>query len=234
MEDRIAARLSESSVFEGLTPEQIEQILPCVGYMVRHYGSQECVCGKGEKVRHLGLVLDGELTICDEGGGKRVEVGNIEKNGLFGEVAVLSSGSTLPHSVIASRDAQVLYLSGDFFLIPCGKACDKKQLHQEVLKNMLRLLSDRAVLLNKKIAYLTASDLKTKIAMYLCELYEVNRDTSFHMPLNRDRLADFFAVARPSLSRELIALKNQGVIDFYRSSVTILDLDALYGIARGE
>ena len=73
-----------------------------------------------------------------------------------------------------------------------------------------------------------------KIAMYLCELYELGNVTTFNMPLNRDQLAEFFSVARPSLSRELINLRNQNVIDFYRSSVKILDLGTLYRIARGE
>jgi len=161
-------------------------------------------------------------------------VANIEKNQLFGEAVMFSTSSRLPHRVIADQDAQVLYLSGDFFMNPCGKGdCEHKAAHQEIVKNMLRLLSDQAVLLNKKIAYLTAGDLKTKIAMYLCELYEVNGSTTFHMPLNRDRLAEFFAVARPSLSRELINLKNQGVIEFNRSNVKILDVQTLYRVSMG-
>lgn len=235
LDKSITALLSRNCIFEGLTAEQIDEILPCIAHRVCTYGEQECVYEKGDEVRDLGVVVRGKLMVCDQDvDGKVTAVQDVEPNGMFGEVVVFSTDGSLPHRVIATEGTQVLFLSGDFFLQQCGKECANKETHAEIVKNMLRFLSDKAILLNKKIAYLTAPDLKTKIAMYLCELYEVNRVATFNMPLNRDRLAEFFAVARPSLSRELINLKSQRVIDFYRSSVKILDVAALYRIARGE
>lgn len=232
--NEISHQLCQNTIFEGLTSEQITGMWPCIVAYVKNYGSQECVCRKGETVRDLGVVLDGELRVCNErADGKRVTVASIQKNQLLGEAVMFSTTSCLPHLVIAQRSAQVLYLSKNFFLTPCDKAgCAHKSAHQDIVKNMLRLLSDQAIYLNQKIAYLTATDLKTKVAMYLWELYESNNSKTFNMPLNRGRLAEFFAVARPSLSRELINLKNLGVIDFYRSSVKILDLKALDRLAH--
>lgn len=228
----ITAELCKNTIFEGLTQEQIEDILPCIVAAIKTYGSEECIYDKGETVHNLGVVLDGTLEVCYESAdGKRTTVSSIEKNELFGEAAMFATGSSVPHRIIAGKNAQVLYLSGNFFLSPCAKDCRRREAHQEIVKNMLRLLSDRTIMLNKKILYLTAPDLKTKIAMYLCELYEFSGSKTFNMPLNRDRLAEFFSVARPSLSREFVNLKNLGVIDFYRSGVEILDVDKLYEIA---
>lgn len=231
MDKNIAEQLCKNTIFAGLSPKQIEDILPCIVAAVKTYSHEECVLDKGDSVPCLGVVLEGTLSVSGEspGGGKAA---SIEENQLFGEAAVFASKSRLPHRVIAGEKARVLYLSGDFFLSACQKSCPGKGAHQEVMKNMLRLLSDRAVTLGKKIAYLTAPDLKTKIAMYLCELYELSGSETFFMPLNRDRLAEFFDVARPSLSRELVNLKGMGIIDFFRSSVRILDVPALYEIAN--
>jgi CRP-like cAMP-binding protein len=168
-------QLSRNTIFEGLTREQIADILPC---------------------------------IVDKA--KKQEAFSIE------------------------QDGEIVYLSGDFFLSPCSKACSRREEHQEIVRNMLRLLSDRTLMLNKKIHYLTAPDLKTKVAMYLCELYDACGSASFNMPLNRDRLAEFFSVARPSLSREFINLTSMGVIDFYRSGVTIFDIEKLRKIAANR
>lgn len=232
IDEAITAELCKNTIFEGLTQEQITGILPCIVDTVKTYGSEECVLDKGEPVHSLGVVLDGALKICDESpAGKRVTATSIGKNGLFGEAVMFATGAGLEHRVVADRDTQVLYLSGEFFLSPCGKDCARREAHRGIVKNILRLLSDRALLLGKKILYLTAPDLKTKIAMYLCELFELSGSRTFNMPLNRDRLAEFFSVARPSLSREFINLKNLGVIDFHRSSVEILDLAKLYEMA---
>lgn len=243
MDKKSTALLSKNCIFEGLTAEQINGILPCIVESERSFRDGECVYEKGAEVRDLGVVLGGKLLVQSENAdGSHASAGSIEPNGMFGELVVFSTDGVLPHRVVACGDTTVLFLSGDFFRQLCGggkgKDADKaaccREVHSEVVNNMLRMLSDKAILLGKKIAYLTAPDLKTKIAMYLCELYELSRVTTFNMPLNRDRLAEFFSVARPSLSRELINLKNQNVIDFYRSSVKILDLEALYAMARGE
>lgn len=224
-------RLHENTVFQGLTARQIADMLPCVALAVQRYGPRECVVEQGQTPRGLGMVLDGQLELWDGAGeGKPLDI--IGPGQLFGEAALASQGGET-QGVYCAGGAQVLYLSCAFFLSPCGRSCANKEAHQKVLGNMLRHLSDHTLSLRKKIAYLTADDLKTKIAMYLCELCQLNDSLTFHMPLNRDRLADYFAVARPSLSRELTNLKSMGLIDFHRSSVTIADLSALRAMARG-
>lgn len=235
IDQNIVSLLRQNSIFHGLTEEQIHEILPCIVHKLKAYDHAECVYEKGDEVHDLGIVVEGHLiAISEDAEGNITSRQTIEPNGVFGEVVVFSTNGSLPHKVIAADGTKVLFLSGEFFSQQCSKHCSNKEAHTEIVRNLLRLLSDNAIMLSKKIAYLTAPDLKTKIAMYLCELYEVNRVTTFNMPLNRDRLADFFSVARPSLSRELIHLKNQNIIDFYRSSVKILDLAALRRISRGE
>ncbi len=178
-------QLCRNTIFEGLTREQIADILPCIVSVIK-------TGGRGEQT---------------------------------------DAGAGMPDAFSIDINGSVVYLSGDFFLTPCVKDCSRREEHQEIVRNMLRLLSDKTLQLNKKILYLTAPDLKTKIAMYLCELYDACGSRTFNMPLNRDRLAEFFAVARPSLSRELVGLKNSGVIDFHRSGVTIHDVEKLREIA---
>lgn len=232
---KIAQLLAKNRIFKGLTPHQIDEMLPCIVQRIQTYHDKEYVYQKGEVVRDLGIVLKGGLMLAQY---ESDLTGNLPKtispNGMFGEMVVFSTSGSVPHGVIAQEETQVLFLSADFFLQQCGKDCVNKGMHAEVVRNLLQMLADNAIMLNKKITYLTAPDLKTKIAMYLCELYDLNGVITFNMPLNRDRLASFFSVARPSLSRELMNLKNQNMIDFYRSSVKILDLAALRQLARGE
>lgn len=51
------------------------------------------------------------------------------------------------------------------------------------------------------------------------------------MPMNRQELAEFLNVKRPSLSRELSNMQRDGIIDVYRSSVKILDMERLRELA---
>ncbi|MDL2234231.1 Crp/Fnr family transcriptional regulator [Ruminococcaceae bacterium OttesenSCG-928-L11] len=227
----LSDKLRDTPIFTGLSQDQIEQLLPCLDAGIREYAPNEYVYRKGCPMDSLCLVLEGKLLICRQAAdGDTSECA--ETNCICGEIDTLSSGGICTCDVMAVERTRVLFLSRDFFLSVCRKGCGSHAEHQQVVRNLLQQLSDKAQFLNRKVAYLTASDLKTKVAMYLCDLYEATGSPEFTMPLNRDRLAAFFSVARPSLSRELVNLKTQGLIDFHRSSVTLLDVDGLYQIAR--
>ena len=93
--------------------------------------------------------------------------------------------------------------------------------------NMLSVVSEKAINLNRKVEYLAMKSLRAKLSRFLLEQYKKAGKTMFVMPLNRSELSDFLNVSRPSLSREMCRMRDEGIIDFYRSSVQILDEEAL-------
>jgi CRP-like cAMP-binding protein len=96
---------------------------------------------------------------------------------------------------------------------------------------MLTILSDKIVMLNKKMSILNAESLKGRIAVYLLSLQQSSKRMVFDLPMNRQELAEFLNVKRPSLSRELSNMQRDGIIDVYRSSVKILDMERLRELA---
>jgi Mn-dependent DtxR family transcriptional regulator len=50
--------------------------------------------------------------------------------------------------------------------------------------------------------------------------------------MNRNQLADFLNVSRPSMSREMAKLKEEGVIDYKKNHIRIVDMDALTDMAE--
>jgi CRP-like cAMP-binding protein len=69
--------------------------------------------------------------------------------------------------------------------------------------------------------------MREKLASYLLEQSEINSNMTFDLPINREALADYLNVSRPSMSRELGRMRDEGVIDFYRSSFIIRDPEAV-------
>jgi len=82
-------------------------------------------------------------------------------------------------------------------------------------------------MLNKKVEYLTLKGMREKISMFLVEQYEKNKNLTFTISMNRDQLADYLNVSRPSMSRELCHMRDEEIIDFHRSSFRIMDIDKL-------
>jgi len=51
--------------------------------------------------------------------------------------------------------------------------------------------------------------------------------TLFVLPMNRNDMADFLNVSRPSMCREMSRMKDEGIIDYHRSTIDIRDIEAL-------
>lgn len=49
----------------------------------------------------------------------------------------------------------------------------------------------------------------------------------FRIQMNREQLAEFLNVSRPSMSRELSRMRDEGIIDFHLSTFKILDIEKL-------
>ena len=92
---------------------------------------------------------------------------------------------------------------------------------------MLGLVSNRGLLLNKRLEYLSLRSVREKIATYFLEQYDKLGKPKFKLPMNRNELAEFLNVTRPSLSRELGKMRDEGFIDFERSSISLVDVDSL-------
>jgi CRP-like cAMP-binding protein len=81
--------------------------------------------------------------------------------------------------------------------------------------------------LDKKIEYFAIKSVTGKICAYLYDQYKLNGGPLFDIPFDRNELADFLNVSRPTLSRELAKLKEQGIIDYYLNSFKVLDIEKL-------
>ena len=75
--------------------------------------------------------------------------------------------------------------------------------------------------------YLQLKTIRGKISKFLLEESDKINSTTFSLNFNRQKMAEFLNVSRPSLSRELSRLKAEGIIDFYKETMKILDKKAL-------
>jgi CRP-like cAMP-binding protein len=92
---------------------------------------------------------------------------------------------------------------------------------------MLEIVSKRAMMLHKKLDYISIKTMRSKLCTYIFEQYLKSGTLTVKLPMNRSQLADYLNVSRPSMSREMARMKDEGIIDYYLSAVKILDFDKL-------
>lgn len=217
--------LVQCPLFKGLDEAGIKSLLPCFRPKMSKCHKGEVISRAGETQDSIGIVLAGEIQIVNEDyAGNRLIIGVFGPGELFGEVAAFAGTGRWPNTVMASQPAQVLFLPIEKISQPCCSVCD---FHQRLIRNMLSIVAAKALNMNSRINYLKMRGMREKLSAYLFEQYRLTGSRNFLLPVNRDQLAEFLNVSRPSMSRELGRMKAEGIIDFYRSAVTLNNLGAL-------
>ncbi len=225
MLDQWLPALMRSPLFKGFDEAGLARLLPCFGAVVQPCKKGDMLCQAGQPQQTIGIVLEGEIQIQKEDyAGNRLIIGTFGPGELFGEVSAFAGLGHWPNTVLANSLGSVFFVPYEKISQPCCRACEN---HQLLIRNMLGIVAGKAMIMNHRIGFIKLKGMREKLAAYLYEQYQQFDNKTFLIPMNREDLADFLNVSRPSMSRELGRLKDQGIIDFFRSSFTIRDLNAL-------
>ena len=214
--------LCSTSLFNGLTSEELQTLLAQLGAVMRSYGKGEALVLAGEPNRRVGIVLSGELEAYRPGPqGARIPITRMEPGGVFGDVL---SGSSLasPVTVMASVPCEVLLIPYERLLLSDGSPA-----HQQTLRNLVRTISDKYFSLSRRIDLLVLKSLRAKVCAYLLSEAERAGSLTFSIPFSRIQLADYLNCDRSALSRELSQMQRDGLLDTYKSSFKLLKPEVL-------
>jgi len=213
--------VSESLIFKDILPDELGILLKCLNSVKKSFRRGDYALMGGEKVTHIGVVLKGSADIVQEDAlGRKNIVTKIIPGGVFGEGIAASNLAESPVSVIACEDTDILFLGYNHMIERCEANCN---FHTRLIANMLELMSNKIIMLNRKLNYSLMKTIREKIVNFMIESYGVNKSKSFLLPYNREELANYFSVDRSSLSRELAKMKEEGLIEFNKNKFILFD-----------
>lgn len=217
--------LRVNPMFHQMDDVAVLHVLNCLRPKVAKYEPGDLITIGGSAFEGVGLVLEGRVLVTKELiTGHRHIMAKLGKKQVFGEMIAFSGRRVWPATVEAITDCTILFLPPDMILGTCTHACTG---HNQLIRNMLQIVSSKALRLNRKVEYLTLKGMREKLATYLLETYNTSEKDIFEIPLSREELAAFLNVSRPSMSRELSRMKDEGLIDYHKASFKILDIDLL-------
>ncbi|MCE5284723.1 MAG: Crp/Fnr family transcriptional regulator [Pelosinus sp.] len=221
----IADFLIKTPLFSNIGQTDLTNMLGCLDIKVKEYPKSHYIVSAGEPLSGIGILLSGEAAVIKENAaGSRIIMTILQPGGLFGEMPAFLPEAHWPASVYTQKSSSVLFLPPEKIVSGCQKLCPW---HQTLTLNMLKIISEKALQLNKKVEYLSMKSMRGKLCAFFLEQYQKNANTTFTLPLKRNELADFLNVSRPSMSREMARMKEEGLIDFYLSSVRLLNIEKL-------
>lgn len=223
----MALQFKNSPLFSGMSESDIENCLRCSQSEIITYQKDDIIFYQTDEPRNLLVLAEGTVAVChDTISGKRSIVATFDRSGeLFGEVFLFLNRKEYDHYAQAVTPASVLQIPKEFLYHTCGNNCGY---HSRLISNMLSILAQKAYFLNQKVQILSCATLRQKIARIL--LKNCQPDGKVLLAMNREELADFLNTARPSLSRELMNMQDDGLITIHKREIYISDFDQLQNI----
>lgn len=212
-----------SDLFKNLTKEEIDFFIKENKGLRRSLKRGEEVFSQGEIPNYLFILEQGSVVVenISENGNRSI-VNRFSKPGtVFGEVYLYLPERSYDYSCVCDVDSTILaipktalVMSGDNFK------------NSKVVNNMLLILSEKAFYLNQKLLIQSGKTLREKLSRFFLSN---SKESSLELEFNREELADFLGVTRPSISREIMNMKRDGLIDVVGNKV-ILNKEMLKNI----
>ncbi len=207
-------------LFEGIKPEEVSQLLSCLGSRVKKFKKGATVIAQGSPVDSLGIVVSGHVQVSrNDYDGNRIIMADFGPSQVFAESFVCAGVTRSPVIVLASEDASVLFLPFRHLMTSCESACS---FHHRLIMNLVGLLARKNLYLNTKLDIASRRTIREKVMAYLDAESRGARSREFEIPFSRSELADFLSVDRSALSRELGAMRDDGLISFVKSRFCVI------------
>ncbi len=145
--------LRESPLFAGISDQELLYLLDCLKPKIYTYKRNDYITVEGNRFDSIGILLCGEAAVSRENAsGNRVIISTLKPGNMFGEIFVFSEQALWLLTIQAQKNSAAIFLQRDKIIGKCGNACPW---HNKLIWNMLKIITDKALMLNKQVVYLT-------------------------------------------------------------------------------
>lgn len=211
--------IQQVALFRGMDEAELAAALSALSAKERTYEKDETILYAGNVSEHMGLVLEGSVTIeSNDVWGNRTILSHIEKGGTFAETYALLEDEPMLVDVIANEKSNILFLRiGSLNLLQQ----DISPWRVKLIGNLLRISSQKNLHLSGRSFHTAPKSIRGRVMAYLNSVSLQKNKIDFDIPFDRQQLADYLNVERSALSRELSNMQQDGLIIVRRNHFEI-------------
>lgn len=170
------------------------------------------------KDKIIGIILKGYVQIVrTDYQGNRTIIEELEEGEIFG--TILSSLDSDECEAITKENTKVLIIDYNSIL---SYQNTKYKYYNQFIKNLLEITTSKIEEKNERIEILTKKTIRDKLLEYFNIYAKKHGSKIIYLPFSYTNLADYIAVDRSAMSRELSYLKEEGFIETKGRKITLL------------
>lgn len=197
---------------------EISRLSCTISHSVRGYKKGEYVACQGDKVEHLYMLTKGKVrTELVSDPGQTLQIEEIKAPYPLAAAFLFADNNRFPVDVIALEDAEIILIRKDSI---------ERQMAQcpHFLRGYMAFTANRMQFLSDRLKIFSLKGIKAKIAFRLLQQAKGNE---FELGQSVASLAAYFGVERPSLSRAIAEMVQDGIITYEAGKGRIIDRNAL-------
>ena len=206
------------SLFKDITPNNKGKLLKLLETSNFTYQKGVNIAYLFKDKESIGLVLSGSLDIIRiDYNGTRTIIETIYEEEILG--TSLTSLLSNDYEIITREDTKILWLDYNVIL---GINDIKYSYYNQFIKNLLMIALEKNTLKNERIEILTQKTIRNKLLEYFRIEALKNRSKIIYLKSTWQDLADYLAIDRCAMTRELKNLKEEGFINTKGRVITLL------------
>ena len=223
------SKISESPIFRGINAGEVAHILNLVHHQIKTYEPETVIAYSGDECKNLYILIEGSVRgEAVDLKGKIIKIEDINAPDTFAEAFLFADENNLLVNIVTNTKTKILIIYKND-LLQLFKS------NKKILENYLNIISNKFVIVTKKLKFLSLKTIKGKLANYILSLERKNKGKQqFLIDKTQDQLAEYFGVTRPSLARTIRKMKDEGLIEIHRKEIKILDKNYLVKILYQE
>lgn len=206
-------KLKKVPLFDNIQEKEINEIIN--QSYIKSYQKDEFILKAGDFIFNTGIILKGEISVISEDfwGNKNI-ISTLSEGNIFAEIFSLKNNIPLNVSVVSNEDSTILFINVNEII--------NKTRNFIFIKNLMNIISTKTLMLNRKNELLSKRTIREKVMTFLSQQALNTKENSFKIPFSREEMADFLAVDRSALSRELSKMKKEGIIAYNKNNFTLI------------
>ena len=204
--------------FEGLTKSQKNKLFDLLGVHIYKFNKNQEILPTIKNENIVGIILDGYAQILNiEYNGNEIIIEHLYKDSVFGSNISLTNSEN--YQIIAKQITSVLVIDYDKLINPKNLSHNYFNIF---FRNLFDIINIKMREKNERIKILEKKQIREKLLEYFEIEHKKSRLNSIYLPFSFKDLADYLAINRSAMFRELKHLKDEKFIEVKNRKITLL------------
>ena len=206
------------SPFENLSKSQINKLFDLLGVHVYRFMKNQEVLPTIKNENIIGIILDGYAQILNiDYNGNEIITENLVKDSIFGSNISLTNSEN--YQIIAKQNTTVVVIDYEKLVNPRNLAHNYFNIF---LGNLFDIINNKIKEKNERIKVLEKKQIRDRLLEYFEMEHKKTRQKNICLTLSLKDLADYLAINRSAMFRELKHMKEEKFIEIKNRRITLL------------